>query len=89
MFGQPGSPSFTKFTVKNDGIEMNSYMADMNGNATLFNTMKVKRTQPHTAPQGVENVEMPMVEGEKFLRNGQIFILKNGRVFNMLGQEVK
>ena len=90
MFGQPGAPSFTKFTVKDDCIELNSYTADSNGNATLFNTMRIKRTKPHTVPfLGLENVEMPMVEGEKFIRNGQIFIFKNGRVFNMLGQEVK
>ena len=90
MFGQPGAPSFSKFTVKSDCIEINSYTADSNGNATLLNTMKVKRTKPHTAPSlGFENVETPMQEGEKFMRNGQLFILKNGRVFNMLGQEVK
>lgn len=90
MFGQPGAPSFSKFTVKSDGIEINSYTADSEGNATLINTMKVKRTKPHTAPSlGFENVETPMQEGEKFMRNGQLFILKNGRVFNMLGQEVK
>ena len=90
MFGQPGSPSFTKFTVKDDCIELNSYTADSNGNATLFNTMRIKRTKPHTVPfLGLENMETPMHEGEKFIRNGQIFIFMNGRVFNMLGQEVK
>ena len=90
MFGQPGAPSFTKFTVKEDCIELNSYTASASGEATLLNTMRVRRTKPHTVPfQGIENVETPMVEGEKFMRNGQIFILKNGRIFNMLGQEVK
>ena len=90
MFGQPGAPSFTKFTVKKDCIELNSYTADSDGNATLLNTMRVKRTKPHTVPfLDIENVETPMVEGEKFIRNGQIFILKNGQVFNMLGQKVE
>jgi len=90
MFGQPGAPSFTKFTVKDDGIELNSYTADSKGNATLINTMKVRRTKEHTAPiVGVENVEMLMREGEKFIRGGQIFILKNGQVYNMLGQKVE
>ena len=90
MFGQPGAPSFTKFTVKEDCIELNSYTASASGEATLLNTMRVRRTKPHTVPfQGIENVETPMVEGEKFMRNGQLFILKNGRVFNMLGQEVQ
>ena len=56
----------------------------------LLNTMRVRRTKPHTVPfQSIDNVNTPMSEGEKFIRNGQLFILKNGRVFNMLGQEVE
>ena len=52
MFGQPEAPSFTKITVKDDCIEFNSYTADDDqGNVTLFNTMRVVRTQPHTIPQ--------------------------------------
>ena len=90
MFGQPGAPSFTKFTVKDDGIEMKSYTANSAGEATLMNTMRVKRTQPHTVPfQGIENINTQMHEGEKFIRNGQLFILKNGRIFNVLGQNVE
>ena len=89
MFGQPGDPSFTKFTVKSDCIEMNSYKAHSDGTAELFNTMRVKRTKAHTVPfQGIENVDMPMVEGEKFIKNGQLYILKNGQVYDMLGQKV-
>ena len=88
MFGQPGSPSFTKFTVKSDCIEMNSYKADSNGNATLFNTMQVKRTKPHTAPQGYENVVVAPKDGEKFIRNGQLYILKDGKIYNVIGQKI-
>ncbi len=51
MFGQPGSPSFTKITVKEDCIEFNSYTADDDeGNVTLYNTMRVVRNKPHTTP---------------------------------------
>lgn len=51
MFGQPERPSFTKITVKDDCLEFNSYTADDDeGNASLFNTMRVVRTRPHTAP---------------------------------------
>lgn len=90
MFGQPGAPSFTKFTVKSDCIELNSYTANQDGTAKLLNTMRVRRTKPHTVPfQSIDNVNTPMSEGEKFIRNGQLFILKNGRVFNMLGQKVE
>ncbi|MBQ9339689.1 MAG: metallophosphoesterase family protein [Paludibacteraceae bacterium] len=51
MFGQPEAPSFTKITVKDDCIEFNSYTADDDeGNVTLFNTMRVLRTTPHSTP---------------------------------------
>ena len=90
MFGQPGAPSFTKFTVKNDGIEINSYTANNDGTANLMNTMKVVRNKPHTAPVlGFENVNEEVLEGDKFIRNGQLFIKKNGKVYNILGTEVK
>ena len=88
MFGQPGAPSFTKFTVKSDCLEVNSYTADKNGNATLLNTMKVKRTTPHTPPTGVENVMTNVRDGEKFIRNGQMFIRIDGQTYNVLGQKV-
>ena len=51
MFGQPERPSFTKITVKDDCIEFNSYTADdADGNASLFNTMRVVRTKTHGVP---------------------------------------
>lgn len=51
MFGQPEKPSFTKITVKEECIELNSYTADDDeGNVTLINTMKVVRTKPHKIP---------------------------------------
>ncbi|MBQ7531343.1 MAG: fibronectin type III domain-containing protein [Paludibacteraceae bacterium] len=90
MFGQPGAPSFTKFTVKNDGIHVNSYTANTNGTADLINTMKIVRTKEHTPIiLGLDNVETQMQEGQKFIRNGQIFILKNGVIYDMMGQVVK
>lgn len=90
MFGQPGAPSFTKFTVKSDCIELNSFTANANGTANLINTMQIKRTKPHTAISlGVDNINTVMTEGEKFIRDGQILILKNGQVYNVLGQKVE
>lgn len=88
MFGQPGDPSFTKFTVKADGIYMDSYKVDQSGNATLINSMRVVRNAPHTAPTGMENVQVEVREGEKFIRNGQLFILRDGKIYNVLGQKV-
>ena len=89
MFGQPKAPSFTKFTVKDSGIEINSYTADDKGNATLFNTMRVVRNTPHAKPSGVEPALTEPKEGQKFIRNGQLFIRRDGRTYNALGQRIE
>ena len=88
MFGQPGAPSFTKFTVNSNCIEMNSYTANSNGEATLLNTMQIVRNAPHTGGTGLVNVK-DVRDGEKFIQNGQILIRKEGRTYNVLGIEVK
>ena len=88
-FGQPGTPSYSRFNVTNAGIEVVTYGTDAAGNKTVFNTINVKRTAPHTLPSGVEYTEAPNVrDGEKFIYNGQLFIRVDGRIFNMLGQEI-
>ena len=88
-FGQPGSPSYSRFNVTGSGIEVVTYKTDDNGNKEEFNTILVKRTKPHTVPQGIENVQpMNVREGEKFIRNGQLFILKNGQIYNVIGQKI-
>ena len=89
MFGQPGAPSFTKFTVKNDCIELNSYTASSTGQATLFNTMKVVRNTPHTW-SGIEQIDATkLADGTKFIRDNQILIRKDGKTYNVLGIEVE
>ncbi len=88
-FGQPGSPSYSRFNVTDNGIEVVTYKTDDSGNKEVFNTILVKRTKPHTTPQGIENVQpMNVREGEKFIRNGQLFILKNGQIYNVIGQKI-
>jgi hypothetical protein len=88
-FGQPGSPSYSRFNVTSQGIEVVTYATDGAGNKTEFNTILVKRTKPHTTPSGIENVQpMNVREGEKFIRNGQLFILKNGQIYNVIGQKI-
>ena len=89
MFGQPGAPSFTKFTVKSDCIELNSYTANSNGQATLINTMKVVRNAPHTW-SGIEQINAEkLADGSKFVRDNQILIRKDGKTYNVLGIEVE
>ena len=41
------------------------------------------------APQGVENVPSDQVQSTKFLRNGQIFILRGEKEYTLTGQEVR
>ena len=87
MFGQPEAPSFTKVTVKEDCLEFNSYTAHSDGTATLFNTMRVVRTKEHSVPQGLETPEV-IVNRNKFIENGMLFIRKNGHTYNAMGQVV-
>ena len=92
MFGQPEAPTFTKITVKEDCLEFNSYTADDDeGNVTLINTMRIVRNRAHTQTDIREGVITPkaIMDGEKFIRDGQLFILRDGRTFNAFGQEVK
>ena len=91
MFGQPEAPTFTKITVKEDCLEFNSYTADDDeGNVTLINTMRIVRNREHTVPSMHEGVVTPkaVMNGEKFIRDGQLYILRDGRTFNSLGQEI-
>ena len=92
MFGQPEAPTFTKITVKEDCLEFNSYTADDDDlNVTLINTMRVVRNREHTVTDLHEGIVTPKAvkEGEKYIRDGQLYILRDGRTFNALGQEVK
>ena len=88
-FGQPGSPSYTRFNVTSEGLEVITYKTDAAGNKTEYNTIYVKRTKPHTFFEGIENIPVEnMREGEKFIRDGQIYILKNGVIYNVIGQKI-
>ncbi len=90
-FGQPGAPSYSRFNVTAQGIEVITYKTDAAGNKTVYNTIHVKRDAPHTVPLGYENVqvEQPVRNGEKFIRNGQLYIMKDGVTYNVLGISVK
>ena len=90
MFGQPGAPSYSRFNVSNSGIEVKSYTADKNGNSTLYNTIHIVRNAPHSVPTGWENMEeKTILDGEKFIRDGQVLIRMNGETYNVLGEKVE
>ena len=89
-FGQPGSPSYSRFNVSDQGIEVVTYKTDDNGNKEEFNTINIKRTKPHGTPTGCESLYQPNVrDGEKFIRDGQVFIQRDGKIYNVLGENVK
>ncbi len=89
-FGQPGTPSYSRFNVTSEYIEIVTYKTDKDGNKEVFNTIKVKRTKPHSDVSGVENLYQPNVrDGEKFIRDGQVLIQRDGKIYNVLGVRVK
>ena len=87
-FGQPGSPSYTRFTVTSEYLEAKTYYLDENDNPLEFNTIRVVNNRPSTY-QGVENAqEGNAVVSVKFISNGQLFIRKNGEIYNLIGQKI-
>ena len=38
---------------------------------------------------GVDNVDVDTISIEKVIRNGQVMIVRDGKMYNMLGQEMK
>ena len=91
-FGQPGSPSYSRFNVTSDYLEIVTYKTDANGNKEVFNTIRVKNSRPSSVPptEGLENMLSGMddVQSEKFICNGQLFIKKNGMIYNVIGQKI-
>ncbi len=90
-FGQPGAPSYTRFNVSSEGIEMKTYQVDNSGNSAIYNTINVVRRERHGVPTGYENMveEVSVNDGEKFIRNGQLFIRRDGKTYNVLGEVIK
>ena len=89
-FGQPGSPSYTRFNVTGDYLEVVTYYLDENDNPLEFNTIRVKNSRP-SATQGLENAkeeENNTIQSGKFLRDGQLYVLKNGITYTILGQKI-
>lgn len=93
MFAQPDKPSFSVFTIKDKTITVESYTADASGNATLFNTFKVVRVKEHVPLTGLEDVRvegLPSVNGTtKILHNGQIYLVREGVAYDLLGRVVE
>lgn len=89
-FGQPGSPSYTRFNVSSEALEAVTYYLDKNDNPVIFNTIRVKNNRPSSLPDAIEGVRPDADDryGEKFILNGQLFIKKGGRTYTILGQPI-
>ena len=87
-FGQPGAPSYTRFDVSEQGIEVITYVTDANGNKSVYNTIHIKNR--NSVATGIDNslVDENVRYGEKFIYRGQLFILRDGQVYNVMGQKI-
>ena len=85
-FGQPGSPSYTRFNVTSEGIEAVTYYLDDNDVPQVYNTIRIK----HGYPESTEAISNKMTADgcEKFIRDGQLYISKNGMIYNVIGQKI-
>ena len=88
-FGQPGSPSYSRFNVTKDYIEIVTYYLDENDNPKVFNTIRVKNSR-HDSTQNIENIKdaNTIANNSKFISNGQLYIVKDGRIYNVIGQKI-
>ena len=88
-FGQPGSPSYSRFNVTKDYIEIITYYLDENDNPKVFNTIRVKNSR-HDSTQNIENIKdaNTIANNSKFISNGQLYIVKDGRIYNVIGQKI-
>lgn len=54
-----------------------------------YNTVFYTSGGEEPEPTGVENVQSDKVQGTKFFRDGMLLIEKNGKIYNVMGAEVK
>lgn len=92
MFGQPGRPSYSSFTVDGNTITVNSYKVYKDIDPVLFNTFYIKRTKEHNSGdrQGPISLEQLIQENgtAKIIYDGSMFIVRENIAYNALGQIV-
>ena len=88
-FGQPGSPSYSRFNVTGEYIEIVTYKTDDNGNKEVFNTIRVKNSRPSNTGSGIPQTrDNDLNACSKYLRDGKLFVVKNGVTYNVIGQRI-
>lgn len=90
MFGQPGRPSYSSFTVDGNIITVNSYKVYEGMEPMLFNTFHIKRTREHTpySEKAHKTLEQMIQEygTVKILHNGHMLIVRENIAYDTLGQ---
>ena len=75
--------------VEEDGREkLNAYLAQKYGDVLNSYGRTIKVTLYPNGATGVDNITTD-VKATKVLRNGQLLIEKNGKIYNATGAEVK
>lgn len=87
MFGQPGKPSYTTFTVDGNTITANSYKVNQGQAPVLFNTFYIKRTKPHSSGSPIAQIIQDKGAAKVFY-DGHMYILREDIAYNALGQVV-
>ena len=87
-FGQPEAPSYTRFNVSAECIELKTYKVASDGTPSIYNTIKVKNNKPSSITTSITDTQASNA-GEKFIRDGQIFIRKDGHTYNILGERIQ
>jgi 3',5'-cyclic AMP phosphodiesterase CpdA len=80
-FGQPGSPTYSAFTVDGNTITVNSYRVNIDGSAYLYNTFRIKRTKSHSSQKSGK-------KALKLMQNGSMCIVHDNITYNAVGQIV-
>ena len=80
-FGQPGSPTYSAFTVDGNTITVNSYRVNTDGSAYLYNTFRIKRTKSHSSQKSGK-------KALKLMQNGSMCIVHDNITYNAVGQIV-
>ena len=67
------------------------FVADMNGNYTVTWTLATSALSIvyPTTPTAVENLMAPANEMRKVMLNGTLYILRDGKVYNVQGQLIR
>lgn len=83
--------SVSLMAVANDGAEFVTWTNGVVENPYIFKAVENMAIQAifKTLPSGVDDVQVDENTTTKFLQNGQLFIIRDGKTYTIMGQELK